>query len=693
MTAVERRLRGTRRALVTAVIVRALLWGVAIAVLALSLAAALDLLLGLPLGVRRAVPALVAALGIGTAALVALRGGLRPSIESTALWVESRVPRLEYALVTAAERPGTVPAAEAVAARERWDGEVRRASGRAMLAPLAIGAIALAGLLLLPAGARARVVSPRPGDTVERPVLGEPIDRLSPIAVTVTPPAYAQQAARTEDDPSSVRGLVGSAVTVRGRGDAQGLAAVLGEAAVRVSESDGRWRVSLAMPARPAALRLRDGARERLLLLVPRPDSAPVVTLELPARDSVLRTGTGTVRLAADAADDVGLASASFEWIVSSGSGESFTFRSGAVGSRAVGGRATELAAALSLDSLRLKAGDVVHLSAIARDRNDVSGPGVGRSDTRTFRIARTGEYDSVSVEPAPPPDADKSVLSQRMLLIQTQELQERRPRLSRERLVQESRAIAADQKKLRKQVGEIIFARLGEGGGAEHSHEGEDEATHAAHASDSARSPEQALLAAAERANRAAGEEQVLDFHEDESPVVAINRPLLEAFNHMWDAASELDIGEPGNAIPPMRRALEAIQRARQAERIYLRGRPPAVIVDIARVRLAGKGPDAPPTSRTARPALSEGARRRVERLGTAIELLGHDPQPAIDSLLLVRLDALTEAPVLAEALGEAIEQLRTGKDATEALVRARRAAAGEPRRESTLPAWSSLP
>ena len=692
MTAVERRLRGTRRALVAAVVVRALLWGVASAVLVLALAATFDLLLGLPLGARRAVPAVAILLGIATAALAALRGGVKPSLESTALWVETRVPRLEYALVTAVERPGAVPAAESVAARERWDGEVRRAAGRAVLAPLAIGAIALAGLLLMPQGARARVVSPRAGDAVDRATIGEPVDRLSPLVVTVVPPAYARQASLTEDDPSSVRGLVGSAVTVRGRGNAGGLGAAVGETPLRVLEADGRWRVSLAMPAKPAALRLRDGSRERLLLLVPRPDSAPIVTLEAPARDSVLRTGTGVVRLGAEATDDVGLAGASFEWIVSSGSGESFTFRSGSLGARTVDGRRAQLAAQLSLDSLRLKAGDVVHLSAIARDRNDVGGPGIGRSDTRTFRIARAGEYDSISIEAAPPPEADKSILSQRMLLIQTQELQERRPRLSREALVRESRSIAADQKKLRKQVGEIIFARLGEGGGAEHSHEGEDEETHAGHASDSARTPEQALLAAAERANQA-GVGEALDFHEDESPVVQINRPLLEAFNHMWDAATELDIGEPGNAIPPMRRALEAIQRARQAERIYLRGRPPAVIVDIARVRLAGKVPESQPAGRSARPALSEGARRRIERLGVAIELLGHDPQPAIDSLTLVRLDALAEAPVLAEALGQAIEQLRTGRDATDALIRARRAAAGEPQRSATLPAWSSLP
>ena len=57
--------------------------------------------------------------------------------------------------------------------------------------------------------------------------------------------------------------------------------------------------------------------------------------------------------------------------------------------------------ATLGLDQLGLKPGDMVHLRAVARDGNDVSGPGLDASETRVLRVARAGEYDSVAVEGA----------------------------------------------------------------------------------------------------------------------------------------------------------------------------------------------------------------------------------------------------------------------------------------------------
>jgi hypothetical protein len=65
--------------------------------------------------------------------------------------------------------------------------------------------------------------------------------------------------------------------------------------------------------------------------------------------------------------------------------------------------------------------------------------------------------------------------------------------------------------------------------------------------------------------------------------------------------------------------------------------------------------------------------------------------PAAAADSLSLLRLDALERAPALAAALGDAIEALRSGRDATAALARARRVAEGEPEARGTLPRWSA--
>src|SRR6185312_9900950 len=105
---------------------------------------------------------------------------------------------------------------------------------------------------------------------------------------------------------------------------------------------------------------------------------------------------------------DFGIASAAFEYIVSSGEGETFTFKSGVLGETQPNAKTSTISATLALEALGLKPGDVVDLRAVAHDANDVTGPGVGASDTRTIRIARPGEYDSVAVEPAAPADAEK---------------------------------------------------------------------------------------------------------------------------------------------------------------------------------------------------------------------------------------------------------------------------------------------
>jgi hypothetical protein len=355
---------------------------------------------------------------------------------------------------------------------------------------------------------------------------------------------------------------------------------------------------------------------------------------------------------------------------VSSGEGESFTFKSGIVARRAVRReRAASLESALPLDSLKLRPGDVVHLRAVAVDGNTATGPDTGVSETRMLRVARAGEYDSLAVEGAPPPDADASELSQRMLIQLTEELERKRPRLARKVVVEESRRIGVDQARLRKRVGDIIFARLGE------AESGEESGVTMPGAS---MTPEELLKAADEATSGESG--HALDFEGDETPVVAVNRPLLEAYNAMWAAGGELETGEPGAALPHMRAALAAIMRAREAERIYLRGRPAEVVVDLAKVRLVGDRDSASAQTRDPRARLAGSAARRAARLDVAILLLRADPAAAVDSLALLGVDALSDASQLAAELAAAVDSLRAGKDATGPLVRARRAAAGAP-------------
>ncbi len=683
MTIVER-VERARRTLRAAAIAAVVLRGVAVALAVLLLAATADAFVALPAGARDLVP-LAALLASLLPIMRRLRRlGIRSDALSAALWIESRFPALRYALVTAVDPrySGRVPEIERAAAAVPFEPVVKTAARRALTGPAIAVVVTALVLLMLPAGAVARVVRPAAGDALDRARAGSRTNPLATVVVRVTPPAYASLRAESFDNPASVRSLVGSAVIVEGVMGDGAVVATIGDSRTTATPNGDRWRLSLAMPATPTAVRFRAAAHERLLVLEPAPDSAPVVVLTLPARDSILRRATGRVRLTATATDDYGLASGAFELIVSSGGGENFTFKSRTLGAATFSSKTGELAASISLDSIGLQPGDMLHLRAVVRDRNDVSGPGVGTSDTRTLRIARTDEYDSVAVDPAPPPEAEKNALSQRMLRMMAQALEKKRPNISRAALVTESRSIALDQTRLRKRIGEIVFTRLGEDTGEEGDavQKRLDKPVNA-----------DSVLAAADRvANEAAG--TALEGDHDETPLLAVNRPLLEAYNAMWSASSELEVGDPAKAIPFMKKALDALQAARSAERIYLRGRTRAVVVDIERVRLQGtdKGK---PAGRTPRLAADPARDKRIERFDAALLLVRTAPSAAVDSLLLLRLDLLDRDISAARAIEAAANALRGGHDATNALIRARRAIASAPAASTALSAWGSPP
>ena len=611
-----------------------------------------------------------------------LLSGLRVlrSLSRVALWVEERTPALRYALVTIADGAQS-PSLDAQALGEPWWTDAHRALWHSLVIPGLVLAAIIGLALWQPAGFAGLTRATDPSVNAGGAGGGRSIDVLATVHSVMTPPEYAGRPVVQSTDPTSIDALVGSGITLSGQGEARFLTATADSSAPSVAQRGDGWSLSLPMPARPAMVRLQSAdGRSRLIVLAPITDAAPVVTLLLPAHDSIVRRATGTYVLRAQLRDDIGLRDAGFEVVVSSGSGENFTFRTTTIAHVVLaGGLERTLDARVSLDSLALKAGDVLQLRALARDGNTVTGPGVGSSETRSLRVARVDEYDSVAVDAAPPPEAEAQSLSQRMLINLTEALAKRSGQLARPMLVAESRRIANDQKKLRKRVGDIVFQRLGS---TPLSEEGSDDVEHG-------KITPEALLKLADSVTGAASA-GVMDVEGDETPILAINKPLLEAFNAMWDAGRALEVGEPAKALPPMRIALAAIQRARLAERIYLRGKSGTQIVDVSKVRLSGKEKGTAST-RESRRVVDVAMRRRSLTFERVTILLTSNPDAAADSLLMMRVDALGDAPALAAALDHAARALRKRDHSAMPLAwtRVRRAMGDVPVQRSGVSQW----
>jgi len=677
-------------------------------------AAALVLIIGvvsrLTTGVPSSMTVVASALLAGTLTAASRWRSARPSGITrldAALWVESLEPSLRYSLVTLAEHENASDAdpvhrrLAAFATQTDWP-QAAAAALRLRRTRL-FGRIALAAGVIAIAAYPWRVRQPgadtradgRPTRIADAP---PPAGRVR-ASVTLLPPAYTNRPMRTLAFGETVSALAGSLLRVDTEGPADASSLQVQESSVggsgtpravtRAPSVDG-WRGIVRVGAAPIALRLRDAVGERWLLVTPFADSAPVATLLLPDADTLVFDTTARIRISGTVHDDIALRDARIEYIISSGSGEQFTFKSGALAAtRGAPGRDITLASTLDLGALGLKPGDLMHVRLTAHDGNTLTGPSLGTSETRTIRIPRTDERDSVSVEQLPPTPVDKSVLSQRQLLQLTERLVARMPRIPPPVMLSESSRIGLDQARLRKQLADIVFARLGDNPSGEHAHFPGDGHDHAA-ADLAERSTPESVLQAADRAT--GGVSGLLDSHGDETPVVAVNRPLLEAYNAMWDATRALQGGVPRDALDPMRRALAAIQRARSAERIYLRGTPPAAVVDLAKVRLIGTD-SAKFETRRALSALPAPERRLAERVLRGIALLVASDSAATDSLRLVRLDALGAAPALAAALGDALDALDRGRDGTGALLRARRLALSPWRQGTGSALWLGAP
>jgi hypothetical protein len=629
-------------------LVRALAVAPALLAAAAVLLVVADLLFPMRAVAREVLRWLPLMLGVGAVVYAGWRVAHPPALRRFVLLAEERIPALENRLITAFDvslgDPDSLVARAFVAdAERRLAGvEVHGVSpfrlGTPLLALVTSWAVALAFALAFPTAAReawGRWLHPR--DAYEQrwrevrantlPAVAEtPMPAFDEMRWRVTPPAYTGQGAAEGRGDDPLQALAGSRVRLRSaffdRWDAV-RAIRIGGGELAVHRDRGEWWVEWTQAPGERGVALEavahgEAVSRRVVPVVVIPDRAPDVELTAPAQDLVLASAHGRVPVRATASDDYGVGEFDLAWSRTRGSGESFQYVEGRwpFSSLSRGGKRASGERVLDLEAMQLEPGDVIHVRAVARDRNTVTGPGESVSRTRVIRVARPEEMDQVNTDIGFPMELPKDpLLSQRMLLIRTERLNTERARIPAAQLRARAAEIAEDQGRLRERVGEQIFTRstgaiqdpniergFTEEGGAGHSDAPAQPSPAPPAAGTQAFS--QQVLDAASAATGQGTIDEVTHKH-DADPILSVDQTLLRLYNVMWAAERELNQSAPDAALPHQRQALLIIDELRKAERLYPSANVRVDPVNVDSVRGQGKLDEAAPSARAGAPAL----------------------------------------------------------------------------------------
>lgn len=622
-----------------------------------------------------------------------------PSAARLALLAEERIPALGNRLATALDLEGAPDGPVRRAFLEDAESHLAAADPRGVaparvrIPAIVLGvslALAAAFALLLPrvaAEAWERWANPRDAyETRWREVRAETLPRATPAPIPpfdelrwrVEPPAYSGLPATTGRGEETLAALPGSRIRLWSRFSERwgGVAASrIGIGALPVRRRGGEWIVEWTQTPADRGLSLEarangDIVARRVLPVTVLPDNPPDVALTQPETDLVLATGTGRVPIRATASDDYGVGDLVLTWSRTRGSGETFEYVDGQWAFSRLSRAGKTAAGALDLDlaALQLQPGDVIHVRALARDRNGVTGPGESVSRTRVIRVARPEEMDNVNTDIGFPTELPENpLLSQRMLILRTERLRARMRGMPAAGLRTESADIGVEQGRLRERVGEQVFTRA-TGGMQDPFADLSFTETSGAH-SHAAETPpagpppsrEEEVLEEASEATGQGTEDEISHKH-DADPILEVNRTLSRIYDLMWSSERALNQSDPAGSLPHQYEALRLIQELRKSDRLLPRGNVKVDPIDVAAARGEGKLDEAAPSGRTTGAALAT-IRPLLADLDRAVADLGRRPArqmslelSTLAGLLLAAPDADREgAALVSRAAGEA--------------------------------------
>lgn len=482
----------------------------------------------------------------------------RGTLARVAADLERRAGGLDNLIVTAAEAAeGRQRPLHPVVAAPLWQAATERLSSArphapAVAVPAILAALSLASALLvtwtlprvpLRAGTRLTTTGPAGG--------AGGVLATGDLRVHVTPPAYTRREVSVAVNPDAISVLEGSQVRLDVSTAGEGVRLVHpGHGSVDLARAGDVWTHAFTADASRVLLlqpQTTDGRGARLLHVRVDPDRRPIVRIEAPARDLVMRDSSGQVPVHVVAEDDLALDDVALRYTRVAGSGETFTFEEGEAPLTIE--RATPTAwrarATLSLGSLKLEEGDTLVYRAIARDGKPGREPSV--SDTFIVEIGRLAGAASAGF--AVPRERDRQAISQQMVIIKTERLHAARATMAPNAFAEQTRLLAIEQRMVK---AEFVFMTGG-------------------HVED-------------EVAEAEAGHELAEGRLENEAQV-----ELLNAIREMSRAEARLNDTDTARALVFERAALRALQRAFDRRRYLLRTLPERTRIDPAR-RLTGE-------------------------------------------------------------------------------------------------------
>lgn len=225
----------------------------------------------------------------------------------------------------------------------------------------------------------------------ERDALGAPVAAVfGELEARLVFPAYLARAPRVARDMTRLEVPAGTTIELSGQVRMAATAAELelGETHIAMTLEGERVRARfLARVDGPIGLRLRDGdgtwirdATRRAIRIVP--DAAPSVTMVAPDGDMIVERDD-TIPVVADASDDVGITAIDLVLRFADRSEQRHRIATPEPASAHVSANDV-----LTVAEFGMTPGDQVEVWVEATDNNDVSGPHIGRSSSRTLTLA-----------------------------------------------------------------------------------------------------------------------------------------------------------------------------------------------------------------------------------------------------------------------------------------------------------------